>query len=71
MALIRLPDGEDNEQVLAIAIETNKLIAELGVRLINSEFLSVRDDLFDKINAKAPRKACNTFSNIYFFAPLR
>ena len=44
LALIRLADGEDDERALAIAIETNKLIAQLGVRLIDLEFLSVGDD---------------------------
>lgn len=41
LALIRLADGEDDEQALVIAIETNNLIAELGVRLIDLEFLSI------------------------------
>lgn len=42
--LIRLANGEDAEQTLAIAIETNKLIAAMGVRLIDLEFLSIDDD---------------------------
>ena len=38
--LVSLTKGEDGKQALVLAIETNTLIAEWGIRLIDLEFLS-------------------------------